>query len=368
MVVDRPARPPRARWRGSSRCSDEAAVASRRRIGHRVDMVPAHAGIRHAGASGALDADTIAIGIFDGEQAPARVAGAARRAARLRRGAPLVQVARADPRRGQALAAGGPGSARSFTPERARVAAAVASARAREISTRSALLGGPEGRRGRRPPRGGGGDRRGHDPRRLQLRAPQVQRRRRGPARRRPARQLERLIVSGGGRAGDAPSPTAALVARPSTARATCRTGPATTSRRRRSASTPGRSGASIEGLSVQVEGREAIIARGMGAFAAVAQGSDQEPALITIRYESPAAARPDAGLRRQGGDVRQRRHLAEARGEDGGDEVRHVRRRRGDRGGSRDRAPGAAGEAGGGGRGDARTCPAGARSSPATS
>ncbi|MGD0455682.1 MAG: M17 family metallopeptidase, partial [Solirubrobacteraceae bacterium] len=50
-----------------------------------------------------------------------------------------------------------------------------------------------------------------------------------------------------------------------------------------------------LEGVSVQVEGREEIIARGMGAFAAVAQGSDEEPALITIRYdgrvgtESPA-------------------------------------------------------------------------------
>jgi leucyl aminopeptidase len=44
-----------------------------------------------------------------------------------------------------------------------------------------------------------------------------------------------------------------------------------------------------IEGLSVETEGREGIIARGMGAFAAVAQGSDQEPALITLRYEALA-------------------------------------------------------------------------------
>lgn len=59
-----------------------------------------------------------------------------------------------------------------------------------------------------------------------------------------------------------------------------------------------------VQGLSVEVEGREQIIARGMGAFAAVAQGSEQEPALITIRYEGPAGrsgeippTRPTLGL-----------------------------------------------------------------------
>ena len=34
-------------------------------------------------------------------------------------------------------------------------------------------------------------------------------------------------------------------------------------------------------------------MARGMGAFAAVAQGSDEEPALITLRYEPAGRARP---------------------------------------------------------------------------
>ena len=42
---------------------------------------------------------------------------------------------------------------------------------------------------------------------------------------------------------------------------------------------------AQLETLSVEVEGRDGILARSMGAFAAVAQGSDQEPALITMRY-----------------------------------------------------------------------------------
>ena len=46
--------------------------------------------------------------------------------------------------------------------------------------------------------------------------------------------------------------------------------------------------GEELEHLSVEVEGRAGIVERGMGAFAAVAQGSEQEPALITLRYEPP--------------------------------------------------------------------------------
>jgi leucyl aminopeptidase len=49
--------------------------------------------------------------------------------------------------------------------------------------------------------------------------------------------------------------------------------------------------GREVEGVSVEVEGREQILARGMGAFACVAQGSDEEPALITIRYDGAGAA-----------------------------------------------------------------------------
>ncbi len=46
-----------------------------------------------------------------------------------------------------------------------------------------------------------------------------------------------------------------------------------------------------IPELAVEVEGRDGIGARGMGAFSAVAQGSAQEPALITMRYEPRSAA-----------------------------------------------------------------------------
>jgi leucyl aminopeptidase len=53
----------------------------------------------------------------------------------------------------------------------------------------------------------------------------------------------------------------------------------------------------SLDGVTVSVEGRAEIVARGMGSFAAVAQGSDEEPALITLRYEGPDARGPVLGL-----------------------------------------------------------------------
>jgi leucyl aminopeptidase len=55
--------------------------------------------------------------------------------------------------------------------------------------------------------------------------------------------------------------------------------------------------GGEIEGLSVEVEGSQGLKDRGMGAFACVAQGSDEEPALITMRYAHPDAKGPLLGL-----------------------------------------------------------------------
>jgi leucyl aminopeptidase len=54
---------------------------------------------------------------------------------------------------------------------------------------------------------------------------------------------------------------------------------------------------AELDQLTVEVDGREQILARGMGAFAAVARGSYEEPALITLRYEGPGATGPTIGL-----------------------------------------------------------------------
>jgi leucyl aminopeptidase len=52
-----------------------------------------------------------------------------------------------------------------------------------------------------------------------------------------------------------------------------------------------------LEGLGAVVEGREEIVGRGMNSFAAVARGTDQEPALITLRYDGPDAAGPVLGF-----------------------------------------------------------------------
>ncbi len=52
-----------------------------------------------------------------------------------------------------------------------------------------------------------------------------------------------------------------------------------------------------LEGVTVEVEGREGIERLGMGMFAAVAQGGPEEPALITLRYEGPDATGPVLGL-----------------------------------------------------------------------
>ncbi len=52
-----------------------------------------------------------------------------------------------------------------------------------------------------------------------------------------------------------------------------------------------------LDGVTVEVEGREGLERLGMGSFACVAQGSPQEPALITLRYDGPDATGPVLGL-----------------------------------------------------------------------
>jgi leucyl aminopeptidase len=55
--------------------------------------------------------------------------------------------------------------------------------------------------------------------------------------------------------------------------------------------------GEEIDGLDVTVEGPDVLASRGMGAFASVARGSHEEPRLITMRYEGPGADGPLVGL-----------------------------------------------------------------------
>src|SRR4051812_41652884 len=52
-----------------------------------------------------------------------------------------------------------------------------------------------------------------------------------------------------------------------------------------------------IAGVQADVMGRDEIVAAGMGAFAAVAQGAGNEPRLITLRHDPPGATGPVLGL-----------------------------------------------------------------------
>ena len=52
-----------------------------------------------------------------------------------------------------------------------------------------------------------------------------------------------------------------------------------------------------LDGLSLEVMDRADIESAGMGAFAAVAQGSDEEPKLITLRYEPAGVSGPLLGF-----------------------------------------------------------------------
>jgi leucyl aminopeptidase len=244
----------------------------------------------------ATDADTIAIGVFEGEsspsQAPAEVlelleSGEAQRSFE------SLALTHAEGRRWLVV---GLGRRTAFTPERARVAASIAGARAREVSTHTLCWELP------------GGD--GGAPSVAATAAALVEGTILGDYRfdryktkptgddDAPPKHLERLIIAGADGleatvaqatiVGEAANRARDLQNRPGNDLTPTALGEYATALAQ-----------DLEGLSVEVEGRDGILARGMGAFAAVAQGSDQEPALITLRYEGPAtpAAGPTIGF-----------------------------------------------------------------------
>jgi leucyl aminopeptidase len=226
------------------------------------------------------DADTAAIGVFEGEELPADAPaelGTLLESGEARSTFKKVALTHAEGKRWLLVGLGARGE---FTPERARVAGAVTGERARELSTRALCWQLPAG-----------GD--------AAILAALVEgtiigdyrfdRYKSASDAEEPsedaAKHLERLIVS-------APVPLADAVAEATVI------GEAV-NRARDLQNRPGNDltptafgdyaralGEEIEGLTVEVEGREGILKRGMGAFAAVAQGSHQEPALITMRYQ----------------------------------------------------------------------------------
>jgi leucyl aminopeptidase len=246
--------------------------------------------------AGMADADTIVIGLFEGEGAPqdspAQVtelldSGEARASFK------ALALTHADGKRWLLV---GLGAREQLTAERARVAAAVAQVRARELSTRSLcwqLPGGAADAGAVAAALVEGTVLGGY---RFELHKSAA-----GADAKTP--ELERLVVAGAQDVTDAVA-EAALVA-------------AAVNRARDLQNRPGNDltptalgdyalalGEQIDGLSVQVQGRDGIVSRGMGSFAAVAQGSEQEPALITMHYDGTgggadvvASAGPTLGL-----------------------------------------------------------------------
>ncbi len=246
------------------------------------------------GSLGAIAADTVAVGLFDGERPT--VAGSVELPAAASellasgeaRGAfKALALAHADDRRWLLV---GLGKQADFTPERARVAAAAAHERALEIGTATLCWVAPD----------------------LAVSAALVEGTaladyrfdRHKSATAEPAgaapKHLQEMIVA----ATDSDATElergvseAAIVAEAVNAARDLQNRPANDLTPTALVEHARALAEQIEGLSVESEGREGLLARGMGAFAAVAQGSEQEPALITLRYEHAQARGPVLGL-----------------------------------------------------------------------
>ena len=233
---------------------------------------------------GSQDADTLVVAIFEGESPPAGAPGVLAElleSGEARRSFRSLALAHAEGRRWLLV---GLGSRNDFGAERARVAAALVLERSRELSTRALcwIL----------PPQADEAIAAGlvegtvladyrFDRFKSEPEDPDA-----------PPRHLERLILACHEDLSRAITEAAVVVE--------------AANRARDLQNRPGNDltptalgeyakslGQEISGLTVEVEGRASLLARGMGAFAAVSQGSEQEPALITLRYEGPGAAGP---------------------------------------------------------------------------
>jgi leucyl aminopeptidase len=239
---------------------------------------------------GAGDSDTVAIGHFDGEEvspdAPAELrellasgeAGGSLKA---------LALAHADGKRWLSV---GLGKRAEFTPESARVAAAAARERARELSTRVLCWQAPSGT---------GAEVAGALVEGTLLADYRFERHKSGaaedPSETAKPKHLERLIISSPEDRAQAVA-QAALGAEAANAARDLQNRPGNDLTPTALAEHTQALGAQVEGLTVEVEGPEGIIARKMGAFASVARGSDEPPALITLRYDGPGASGPTLG------------------------------------------------------------------------
>jgi leucyl aminopeptidase len=243
-------------------------------------------------AAGATDADTVALGIFEGsapqQQAPAELAelvasGEAKGSFK------SLALAHSEGKRWLAVGLGKPDE---LSSERMRVAAAVVVGRAGELATRALcwVLPAPAG----------DDSAASADPAELAaalvegtlLADYRFERFRKDEDA--DKKRLERLLIAapeGGGDDAQALTSavqTAVVATEAANAARDLQNRPANDLTPTALAQHAREVAAQVDSLSVEVEGREGIVGRGMGAFAAVAQGTDQEPALITLRYSPP--------------------------------------------------------------------------------
>jgi len=231
-------------------------------------------------------ADTVAVGLFAGEHVPHDVDGGALQA--------LVDTgeARSAPRAvAQLHAAGkrwllvGLGERQGFDAERARVAAAAAHARARELHCSTLCW---------EVPHDVGEDVVAGLVEGTALHAYRFDRYRRPPEDA-PA-QIETVLLSAHHELGRAVREAAVVAAAQNRAR-DLQNSPANHLTPEVLADRARQIAAAHDEVAVTVLGGEEIEARGMGAFAAVAKGTDVEPRLIELRYEGPGASGPLLGL-----------------------------------------------------------------------
>jgi leucyl aminopeptidase len=237
---------------------------------------------------GATDADTVAVGVFEGEGIPHDTAEGALEAlldaGEARRSYRSLALTHADGKRWVLV---GLGRREQFGAERARVAAALAHGRASELSTRTLCW---------ELPHHVDSDVAAGLVHGTRLAAYRFERHKtQQPENGKQPPRVERLMVSAHDRLDDVVA-EAATVSEAVNAMRDLQNRPGNDL-------TPAALGeraaelvAELEGLSVEVEGRTQIADRGMGAFAAVAQGTDQEPALITLHYRGPGATAPTLG------------------------------------------------------------------------
>ncbi len=242
------------------------------------------------------DADTVVVGVFEGAEsragAPVQV-GELLASGEAQRSFKALALTHAEGKRWLTV---GLGPRKDFTPERARIAAALARERARELSTRVLCWKAPAAD----PQDGASAEVAGalvegtiladysFDLHKSVKASSQE-----GDAK---PKHLDGLIVSGAGPV-EAAVADAAIIAAAVNAARDLQNRPGNDLTPTALADYARALGEEIEGLQVEVQGRSGIEGLGMGAFAAVAQGSEQQPALIVLKYKGPDAKGPLLGF-----------------------------------------------------------------------